>query len=44
MAPVLAWGADRVDAEVARFGEEADAEGIAVSPDDAARRVKEPSA
>jgi glycerol-3-phosphate dehydrogenase len=44
MAPVLGWGAARVDAEVARFAAEADAEGLVVSPDGAAQRVTEPSA
>jgi glycerol-3-phosphate dehydrogenase len=34
MAPVLGWGAARVDAEVARFAEEARAEGIAVADAD----------
>ncbi|MGZ4246286.1 MAG: FAD-dependent oxidoreductase [Solirubrobacteraceae bacterium] len=32
MGAVLGWGADRLDAEVARFGEEARAEGLVVSP------------
>jgi glycerol-3-phosphate dehydrogenase len=44
MAPVLGWGAARIDAEVARFAAEADAEGLVVSPVRRAHRVGEPSA
>jgi hypothetical protein len=44
MAPALGWGAGRVDAEVARFAAEADAEGLVVSPVGAARRMEEPTA
>ena len=40
----LGWGAARIDAEVARFAAEADAEGLVVSPVRRAHRVGEPSA
>jgi hypothetical protein len=32
MGAVLGWGAARIDAEVARFAEEARAEGIGLTP------------
>ncbi len=44
MAPVLGWGTARVDAEVARFAAEADAEGLVVSPVGGAQRAGEPTA
>jgi glycerol-3-phosphate dehydrogenase len=44
MAPVLGWGAARVDAEVARFAVEADAEGLVVSAVHGGQRVREPTA
>ncbi len=44
MAPALGWAARRVDAEVARFAAEAEAEGLVVSPVGAARRMEEPTA
>jgi glycerol-3-phosphate dehydrogenase len=44
MAPVLGWGTARVDAEVARFAVEADAEGLVVSAVHGGQRVREPTA
>jgi glycerol-3-phosphate dehydrogenase len=44
MAPVLGWGAARIDAEIARFAVEADAEGLVASPVGGAQRVGQPSA